>query len=284
MLDRPGTDLHIPLITDSITRRNLFTARDATDLGNTPAAEVKFNFQSATGQEWEFRSIISSWEERIDTIYGPNLDSVFFPPVAGLTIDQFDYTYESDLFSFELMKRRAFGRPGIVGMFGPRFLSSQNKVTHETVAIASPGGGIPSFAVLREDSTAAKNTLIGLQAGLEINQPLSTGLYISGFAKAGGYYNGVKVQSSSVDSLNNNMLTSKQTRSSESFLGEAGGRIYMDIVPNVFTGYLGYEATWIDGFAAAPEQTFMGLSGTSGIETTNTIFFHGVTFGLKYTY
>jgi hypothetical protein len=280
--DRPGSKLDIPIITDSITRTTLFDAGDATDLGNGPAAEVKFTFKSKTGQEWEARSIIGNWNESIDPIAGPNIESPFFPDGA-FNINQFDYSYDAELFSLELMKRRAF-QPGFVWMFGPRFLSSRNTVTHETTATLNPGGGVPSFQVSRESVASAKNTLMGLQAGLEINRPISNGLYISGFARAGGYFNPTKVQTRTTDSFFGVIESSKRTKSTESFLGEAGGRLYMDLVPNVFSSYIGYEANWIDGFAAAPEQVLRGFGPDNSIETTNTIFFHGITFGVKYTY
>jgi hypothetical protein len=280
--DRPGSKLDLPIITDSITRQTLFDAGDATDLAAGPAAEIKFNFQSKTGQEWEVRSILANWKESIDPISGPNVESPFFPDGA-FSIQQFDYTYDADLFSVELMKRRAF-QPGMVWMFGPRLLSSSNTVTHETSASLNPGGGLPNVQVTRESVTAAKNTLMGLQAGLEINRPISNGLYISGFARAGGYFNPVKIQTRDEDSFTGAVITSKRTQSSESFMGETGGRIYMDLVPNVFSSYLGYEANWIDGYAAAPEQVLRGFGSDATIETTNTIFFHGITFGVKYTY
>jgi hypothetical protein len=283
-LDRPGTDLGLPLITNSVTRQTLFDSGDATDLGNTPAAEVKFNFQSKTGQEWEVRSMLANWEERIDPLLGPNLESPFFTPGTVQTINQFDYQYDSELYSFELMKRRSFRRAGLVAMLGPRFLSERNTVTHVTRASVSPGSGLPLVQISQQSVTSTKNTLIGLQGGIELNRPISPGLYISGFAKAGGYYNPTKLQTRDSDDFTDIVVTSKSTFETGSFLGETGGRIYMDIVPNVFTSYVGYEATWIDGFAASPEQVLKSFGTDRTIETTNTIFFHGITFGVKYTY
>lgn len=283
-LDRPGTDLGIPIITSSTTRATLFDSDDATDLGNTPGAEIKFNFQSRTGQEWEVRSILANWEERIDPILGPNLISPFFEVDSDIRIDQFDYQYDAEMYGLELMGRRSFTRAGVVGMFGPRFLSSRNTVTSNTLISVSPGAGIPLVQVDQENVTSAKNTLIGLQAGLEFNRPISNGLYISGFIKAGGYFNPTKVQTRSEDDFTGDIVTTKRTNTTGSFLGETGGRIYMDLVPNVCSTYLGYEATWIDGFAAAPEQVLKSLGTDDSIETTNTIFFHGLTFGVKYTY
>jgi len=197
-LIRPGSDLDLPLITNSETLVTLFDVKDATSLGNAPAAEVKFNFNSRAGQEWEFRTILANWEETRGPILGPNLSSPFFPP--DTTINRIDYQFDADFYSFELMARRSTGRSGLVWMLGPRFVSSSNTVTNRAVVSVDPGQGAPSVNVTNTSVTHAKNTLIGLQAGLEMNQPLSPGLYISGFARAGGYYTPTKVDSSTTDS------------------------------------------------------------------------------------
>lgn len=280
-LIRPGSDLDLPLITDSRTLVTLFDVKDATSLGTAPAAEVKFNFASRTGQEWEFRTILANWEETRGPFFGPDLSSPFFSPDTD--IRRIDYQFDADFYSFELMARRSSGRSGLVWMLGPRLVSSSNTVTNHAVVAVDPGQGAPLFNVTSSSITHAKNTLIGLQAGVEMNQPIAPGLYISGFARAGGYYTPTKVDTSTTDSFTNEVFTTRQTKSSESFMGEAGGRIYMDLVPNVFSVYTGYEANWIDGFAFAPAQ-LLQFEGAPQIETTNTIFFHGVTFGLKYTY
>lgn len=280
-LIRPGSDLDIPIITNSQTLTTLFDVKDATSLGIAPAAEVKFNFMGRTGQEWEFRTILANWEETRGPVLGPNLSSPFFPPDTNIT--RIDYQFDADFYSFELMARRSAGLPGLVWMFGPRFVSSSNTVTNQASLFVDPGQGAPQVSVLNTSVTAAKNTLIGLQAGLEMNQPLGPNVYISGFARAGGYYNGTKVDSSSTDSFTNNVVTDRLTQSSQSFLGETGGRLYMDVVPNCFSVYLGYEANWIDGFAFAPAQ-LLQFEGDPTISTGNTIFFHGVTFGMKYSY
>lgn len=277
---RPGQDSSDPLITSSITGQTLFDVKDATSLGNAPAAEVKFNFLSRAGQEWEFRSIIADWNESSPSILGPNLDSPFIPD--GAVVNLIDFNQTADFFSFDLMSRRSLGRPGLVWMFGPRYVSSSNTLTTRANTSVNPGDGAPTVNVLVTDSLRARNSMLGLQAGLEINKPLTPGIYVSGFAKAGGYFNSIKVDESTTDNFTNNTDSSRRTRSHESFIGEAGGRIYVDIIPQSAAIYAGYEANWLDGFAAAPAQ-FLG-DGSGPIHTSNTIFFHGVTFGFRYTY
>ena len=52
-------------------------------------------------------------------------------------------------------------------------------------------------------------------------------------------------------------------------------------LPNCISGYVGYEATWIDGIALAPANvTLVG----GAIDTNNTSFFEAVTFGMQILY
>ncbi len=278
--NRPGSKLDIPLITDSITRETVFNAGDATELGSTAAAEIKFDFNSKTGQDWQIRSILANWEESSDPILGPNLESPFFP--TGIVPDQFNYDYDSSLFSVELMGRRAV-RPGIVLMFGPRVVSTKDTVFQRSRLVVNPGGGVPPITVTSESITEATNILMGLQSGLELNRPVANGIYASSFIRAGGYYNPTEVNFTDNSSFSPT-VSNTLTKSTGSFLGEVGGRVYMDIVPNCFSGYVGYEANWIDGIALAPPQLLQPVSPTPSIETANTVFFHGLTFGLKFTY
>ena len=101
--------------------------------------------------------------------------------------------------------------------------------------------------------------------------------------RLGGYYNPTEVTTEDTD-LISGTVTHRQTKSTGSFLGEVGGRLYVDFVPNCFSGYVGYEANWIDGIALAPAQFLAATTATPSIDTANTAFFQGVTFGLKFTY
>ena len=256
----------------------MFDSDDATDLGGSAGAEVKFNFQSRYGQEWEVRSTLASWDVSSDQITGPNIESQFFP--TDVVPGTFDYEYNSDYFSIEIMARRAM-LPGIVGMFGPRIVSTRDQVSLISQFQVDPNNGLPLVTVNAQSDFEATNLLLGLQGGLELNQPISEGVYLNGFIRVGGYFNPTEVTFTNVDTVTP-LVTNQLTKSTGSFLGEVGGRIYVDLVPNCASVYAGYEATWIDGFAAAPAQILTTTIPPS-IDTSNTIFFQAVTFGMRFT-
>lgn len=277
--DRPGTELGIPLITDIPTGATLFDSNQATDLGAGGGAEVKFNWVTRNDREMEFRTILSNWEQS-HLIEGPNMASPFFP-VGAPAPTTVNYDYESNYFSFELMCRHAI-KPGITGMFGPRIVSTSDQVSFAGTLLVDPGGGAPVVPVTQTTVTEATNILLGLQGGFEFNVPLSQNVYINSFVRAGGYTNPTSVTSSQFDNLSPFVTSDKQTKSTGSFLGEIGVRMYADIVPNKCSTFVGYEATWIDGIALAPPQ-LLAAPG-AGVETANTPFFNAAVFGLQFGY
>lgn len=277
--DRPGDDLGIPLIIDGITRETLFDSEQASSLGSTAGAEVKFNFVSRHGNEIEIRTILANWNENYE-IEGDNLRSPFFP-VPGSEPTTVNYDYESDYFSIELMKRKAI-LPGVTCMFGPRFVSTKDEVTFAGSLLVDPGDGSPPVVFTQTQTTEATNALIGLQGGFEVNVPVGQTCYVNGFMRLGGYTNPTEVTIGGGDNFSNISTLTSETKSTGSFLGEVGGRLYGDIVPNCLAGYVGYEATWIDGIALAPAQLLPTSVG--GVETSNTAFFHAVTFGFNFSY
>ncbi|MFT5302846.1 MAG: hypothetical protein ACI87E_004030 [Mariniblastus sp.] len=276
--DRLGSELGLPLITDGITNDTLFDSEQASELGSTVGAEIKFGYVSKSGREFEIRTIIADWDQSHE-VTGANLESPFFT-TPGSEPTTVNYDYDSDYFSIEVMQRRALS-PGITFMFGPRFISTKDKVEFAGSLQVSPGGGAP-FLFTQTETTEATNALIGLQAGLEFNVPVTQDIYVNSFIRTGGYMNPTEV----ITSVRNNVsglvgAEQRQTKSTGSFLAEVGGRLYVDIVPNAMSTYVGYEATWIDGLAVAPDQI---LNTSGGIETANTPFFHAVTFGLNFSY
>lgn len=269
--DRPGDDLGLPLITDTVTNSTLFDSDQATDLGSAGGAEVKFNWVSKIGRELELRTIIADWDESTQ-IDGANLASPLFP--AGTAPTSVDYGYEADYFSIELMARRAV-RPGVTVMFGPRFVSSKDLVEFAGSQL------VAGAAVSQSQTFEATNALIGLQGGFELNYPIADGIYINGFGRFGGYTNPTEVNLGTIGPTGI-VTEGTLTKQTGSFLAEIGGRLYVDIFPNALTAYVGYEATWIDGIALAPAQI---LSGTAnGIDTANTPFFNAGVIGLRWTY
>ncbi len=277
--DRPGSDLLLPLINDRVTGVTLFDSQQATDLGGAAGAEVKFNFQSKFGRELEFRTIIADWDEDVISITGDDLVSPFFP-VAGSEPTTVDYGYESDFFSVELMARRAVS-PGIVLMFGPRIVSTKDRVNIVGSLDVDAGGG-NLVNVASTQSTEATNILLGLQSGFELNLPISQDMYIQSYVRAGGYMNPTEVNNSSFTNFNTAPTLSSERKSTGSFLGEVGVRLYVDIFSNSLSTYVGYEATWIDGLAVAPAQLLTPAG--SGVQTGNTPFFNALTVGTQFRY
>lgn len=272
VFDSPGIKSNAPVVADAITGRTLFSQENATDLGNTFGAEVKLNFISRNDREIEVRTILANWKENAD-FSGPNLASPFFP-TGGVTPDEFNYGIVSDYFSIEVMRRRAI-MPGVTLMAGPRFVSRKDELT--TISTTTVSGVGLSQTNLFE----ATNALIGLQAGLELNFPVTNAIYFSSFIRAGGYFNPTEFNTSTTNTFTGLTTTTRRQENIESFLGEVGARVSVDLIPNSVSSYVGYEATWIDGIA---HSTANAISTGPGIDTTNTSFFHAVAFGVQILY
>ena len=270
--DRPGVDSQAPVVSSSLTGATLFSAEQASDLGTNFGAQVKLNFVNRRDREIEIRSILAGWDEQ-QVINRADLVSGFFPdPTAAPTT--FEYDYESDYFSIEVMRRRAIV-PGVTIMAGPRFVSTSDLI------VARGSRDVATVTVSETQTFEATNALIGLQGGLELNFPVTQSIYANGFIRAGGYFNPTEFNTMTENSLTSVTTSTRRDDSIESFLAEAGGRVYVDLLPNCISSYVGYEATWIDGIAVATANA--GTTGP-GIDTANTIFFHAVTFGVQMTY
>lgn len=125
------------------------------------------------------------------------------------------------------------------------------------------------------------NSAIGGQVGLEYNMPLAQTVYVQGFIKVAGLGNATKVDRISSTTLDSE-ISSRDTKGIGTFMGQTGGRIYFELLPRHLHTYAGYEATWIDGVAVAPPQ-FLS-TGTEPVVTANTIFWHAITFGMRYQF
>lgn len=276
--DRPGDGLNNPVVRDGITNSILFNSTEASDLGNSPGAEVKFNFMSKNGRELEVRSIIAEWDQSA-SFTGDDLKTIFFP-VFGTEPTTLNYGHDADYFSIELMSRKAVV-PGFTCMCGPRFVSAKDRVTVSGTRLVNPGDSTPSVNVTQNQIYEATNAMIGFQGGLELNFPVTRDIYFNSFVRAGGYMNPAEFSVSTFSSRNTIPATTELSETTESFLGEVGGRLYVDIVPNCLSTFIGYEATWMDGVALSTPQ-FLN-TGQTGIDTSNTDFFNALTFGVRLT-
>lgn len=276
-LIRPGTDLQLSILQDATTAETLFTAEQATSAASAAGVELSYHFQTRHGRNLEFRVFTGTWDAQ-STIDQGNIESPLFP---GDVADFVDYNYDSRIFSFELNNKRAL-RQGVTLFGGPRYLSFNDEISFVAGVNANPIGGVP-FATERRESFEAINNLIGLQTGLRFEKQATKFYRGAGFIRVGGYYNPTKVRTSQQAGLTvlppTELLRTESTKSTGSLLVEVGGKLYLDLAPKCSL-FAGYEATWIDGIALAP-PSFLSPQ-TLEVETANTLFFHAITFGMRF--
>lgn len=278
--DRPGVGNPTPLISDAQTFETLFDSEEATSIGGAAGLDIKYQFEARRGRTWRFRSIVADFDTRNEINGVAGLTSPLLPP--DVETDRIAYDYDSRLLSFELMSCRNIA-PGVVLVAGPRYISLTEEINTEVDGEIDFQNGIPVVPATQADTLSADNSLIGLQIGLEITVPLGQSFYGETFIRGGGFYNPTEVTSATQDIAGGSFLdppffNPRNTSSSESLLAEVGGRLFFDIVPDSVAGYVGYEATWIDGIALAPAQ-LLATAGT--VDTSNTLFYQAVTFGVR---
>ncbi len=278
--DRPGTGNATPVISEAVTGETFFDSEEATSIGGAAGLDIKYQFEARRGRTWRFRSIVADFDTRNEISDDVGLASPLLP--IGTETDRIQYDYDSRLLSFELMSCRNIA-PGVVLLAGPRYISMNEEIRTQVDGEVDFQNGIPTITATQFDTLSADNSLIGLQIGLEFTVPLAQSFYAEGFIRGGGFYNPTEVTSDTQDLAGGQFLDPpfpgpRTTSSSESLLGEVGGRLFFDLVPDSVSGYVGYEATWIDGIALAPAQLF-ATAGT--VDTSNTLFYQGVTFGVR---
>lgn len=268
--DRPGTDLGLTLIFDSVTLAPLYTSDNITDLNTTVGMDLRFGNNCGWFGPWEFGSSLASWET-FSSVQGANLESPFFP---GFSPDRVDFYNDSQFYDLEFNLRRPFA-PGFTFLYGIRYLNLSDQLQYLS---ETDFGAIDFFT---NDVIETKNSAIGGQVGLEFNMPLAQTIYAQGFVKTAGLGNATKVDRISSTTLDAE-TSSRSTKNTGTFVGQAGGRLYFELVPRHMHTYAGYEATWIDGIAVGAPQ-FLSTA-TDTVVTSNTIFWHAITFGLRYQY
>lgn len=269
--DRPSEDLGLSLITNSLTNEVLLSAQDVTDLETSFGANVAFGGTTRGGRQWVFESTIVNWDE-VHQILGPNIST----PFTTESPDQIDVGYDSDLYSIELGTRRVVA-PGISLMAGPRYMRVEELLRLETQTLVTDFLG--PFLIQTRDDIEVSNSMIGLQMGVEFNQPIGQLLTLQGYTKVGGYTNRAEYDRMASDNLGGDPTVESLGKSTGSFVGEVGAKAYFDVVPGTVKTFFGYEATWIDGIALAPAQTINFGDLDLAVETTNTVFFQQFTFG-----
>ncbi len=286
IFDRPGDDSTTPVISDSLTNTTLFDQEEATEFGTSFGVEIKVNAAGRYNRIFEFRTVLTQWDES-SAIFGNNLESVFSPAPLDLSVftppQSVFYNTQSDYYSFELMSKRAVCQ-GLTLSVGPRFISTDDTINIQSnTATNDPVLG-PNAAT-QLNSFDAKNSLIGVQVGVEVNRPIAQSVYFTFFGRAGGYHNGTRLDTAAsiTDTLGLNTTpatATRRTRSTEAFVGELGGRVNVELLQNCISTYLGYEATVIDGIALSSQN----LTNLGRIDTNNTLFFQAITFGVNLSY
>ena len=215
-------------------------------------------------------------------------------PDIGEFYDVREYSsrYQSDYNSIELMSRRNT-RPGFTWLFGPRFISVSEESEFTTLGVSptriffEPGSGIDPTAV--QDATAGvqtetRNSMVGLQLGLEYNVPVTQDFYLQVAGRGGAFYNSMHVGRAASPLLptvatNATEFTAQtnQSDSGEAWLAELSIRGYMDLIPNCVSVYAGFDALFIDQVALAPAQAVV----LGRVENSSEIYAKGLSFGLK---
>jgi hypothetical protein len=269
--DRPGGKLGLALISNDVTNDVLFTSDQLTDMNTAFGPNIRFGSKSRLGFNWEASTSMAKWETS-DVFEGPNLTSPFIDPT--LDPEEIGVGYDSEFFDVQFNFRRAI-YPGMTFLIGPRYfqLNEELRLTTETT--------VSNLLVTSLNSADVSNSAIGGTIGFELNQPISRDIYIQGHVKASGLSNKGEM-TRLADTNFGDPTTDSIDKSSGMFIGQTGGRVYFEVFPRRVATYLGYEANWLDGVATAPSQDF--VVGGREMKNSNTIFWHSVNFGLKFTY
>ena len=224
----------------------------------------------------------------VDGLVGPALDELY-------DIGEYTSSYESDYTSIELMSRRNT-RPGLTWLLGPRFISVTEESTFTSVGVSplriffpegsgiDPTANTASTAAVR---TSTRNSLIGLQLGLEYNVPVTQNFYFQLNGRGGAFYNGMRVgrdgsplrQQSAINATDFSGGLS-DSDSGEAWLAEVSIRGYVDLIPNRMAAYAGFDALYIDQLALAPAQAVV----LDRVENSSQIYAKGLSFGVKMNY
>ena len=273
--DRPGGQLGLALISNDQTNNVLFTSDQLTDMNSAFGPNIRFGSKSRLGFNWEASTSMARWETS-EVFDGPNLTSPFIDP--QLDPNEIGVGYDSEFFDVQFNFRRAI-YPGMTFLIGPRYfqLNEDLRLTTEST-ISLPTGDVLLTSV---NSADVSNSAIGGTIGFEMNQPITRDIYIQGHVKASGLSNKAEM-TRFADTNFDDATTDSIDKSSGMFIGQTGGRVYFEVFPRRVATYLGYEANWLDGVANAPSQDFL-VNGRE-LKNSNTIFWHSVNFGLRFTY
>lgn len=274
--DRLGSDLGLPLIISSVTNETYLDSDKATDLNAAAGPDIRFGRRGAFGREWEFVTNMARWREDVE-LQEANMFSPLFPLFEP---DFIRMEYNSTFYNLELNARNSI-LPGVTLLAGPRYMNLQEQMQFNTETLFVDNGF--AFLLQTEIASHTRNSMIGGQVGLELNQPIARDIYLQGFIKVAGMGNQTRLIETSFDNFSNVRSSNELTKATGTFIGQTGGRVYFEMVPRRVASWVGYEATWIDGVTIAPPQ-MLNTDVNAPVVTANTIFWHAITFGVKFGY
>lgn len=280
VLDRPGTMLNIPLVSDAVTRETLFNAEQATDLQVSAGVDLRFQKTTDYDMSWEVRGYFNQWDQSESRI--GVLDAMSFTPVGlpqNTQLTQFAYDYESEMFNVELNFKRAV-RPGLTLMAGPRFMSLDETAAVNANFFNPLVGDFLQIRTLAE----TRNPLKGLGIGAEFRQPLCRDMFFIGSVRGAVFHNAASSRVTAAQTLFGAPGTTTtfidDTETKAAGIGELSARIHYDVIPGSVSLFGGYEAMWLDGVAVAPAQILsVSTPALPFVNTQNTIFAHGLSVG-----
>lgn len=274
ILVREPSDLGLSLVTDNVTNETLLNDRQFSDLDTTAGVDIRLAKMNQSYFDWETRMFFQSWDGQTSATGTGNLQSPFLP---GLTPSSVATNYESEMFSLELMAKRAVF-PGLTLSMGPRFFYVSEMQSVNSIVPVNVGGFTVNVPV--STNVEAKNPLVGFQFGGEYRTPLTANMWANGFIKAGVYGNNAQ-SDVTTQAANIAVPGFSGEKAVAAFVGEIGGSVHYELIPGTMSAYASYEATWLDGVALAPAQ--LGTFGMGQVHSSSTPFYHGLGLGVMIT-
>lgn len=285
ILDRPGTENNISLVTTVPTNVTVFTGNDASKLGTAAGADFRFLKRTCYEGSWELRGFYNQWDNfqsRTGNLRAP----LFTPPLlpAQSRPDRFDYFYESRLFSLELNYKKSI-KPGVTWMCGPRYVSLEENVNIDSNFITPL---VPAFAFNLASITTTENVMPGIGIGLEFRRPIVRELFFIGSIKGTALANFVSTNTTTTGTVIGGPPVSAtifdDSTTEFAGIGELSARLHYDISPGTISMYAGYEAMWLDGVALAPGQLLTTVAPPAFLNNKTTAFAHGLALGALIRY
>lgn len=284
ILDRPSNNdaAGLSLVTIEPTNVTVFSGADAVDLNSSIGADFRFMRKTNYDFSWEVRGFFNRWdnfESRSGDLRSPLFTPEILPEFSNP--NQFDYAYDSQLFSIELTCKKAI-RPGCNFLIGPRYVDFDETVTVDSTFV---NRFIPNFAVDLSTFNRTHNSMPGILFGLEIRRPLTRDIFFSGGVKGSLLANFSSTDTTTDSSIVGSPAVVQSTifedsKSAAAGLYELTARLHYDIAPGNVSCYAGYDAFWLDAVAIAPTQIREAFGPPAQLNTNNTTFVHGLSFGL----